>query len=220
MTNPNPADQLEIYNSVLPANRPRFSLAASLVYVLIAEASAATIAITGLVMIRKATGLALIPTIVTAIGVVLLGWHLRALLAGTGRRTARINPWPPIGLITSVLFGLVFGYGLFDVILGQPSGVVIAMAIAGLAGCVITQVIFNRDCAIVELGSTPTPTTQRFAVRIPQTGQQTGSQAGGESLVARGTYPLPHRGSVDDSALWDDWDQPDDTLYPKPKRAL
>lgn len=159
--------------------------------------------VAGLAMVRSAAP-GMVPLAVTGAGGVLLLWHLRAVITGSGRRTAQINPWPWTGLLVVAGFGLTLGFALFDLLTGVVSPARVAMLVAGLVGLVAGLVVFIRDADLHERGQVvlvppaaePEPEPEHEVFFDP-TGEP-------DVLHPRGVWPLPRRGSTADTSLWEE----------------
>ncbi|MGL5248227.1 MAG: hypothetical protein ACRC8U_08530, partial [Brooklawnia sp.] len=95
-----------------------------------------------------------VPVIAITIGGSLLAWHVRAVVAGSGRRTAMISPWPWIGLVVVAAFGATLGFALFDLLTGVRSAARVALVSAGTVGMLAGVMAFVRDADIREQART------------------------------------------------------------------
>lgn len=141
---------------------------------------------------------------VIGVGGTLLIWHVRSLVAGSGRRTARISPWPWTGLVVVGGFGAVLGFALFDILTGPTSPTRIAMLVAGVVGLVAGMVGFVRDAELHER-------TRRVPVSAAVVSDDSSEPEvffdptqGADALRPRGVWPLPRRGSAADASLWEE----------------
>lgn len=157
--------------------------------------------VAGLAMVTGQESLAVVPLVAISLGGSLLIWHVRALLAGSGRRTARISPWPWVGLVVVSAFGLTLGFSLFDLLTGVRSAARIALLVAGVVGLMAGLVAFVRDADINERAAEEAPPPP-IAVVEPEP-VVFFDPTGSDQLHARGTGPMPKRGSAADASLWD-----------------
>lgn len=147
-----------------------------------------------------------VPLTAITIGGGLLVWHIRAVLGGSGRRTAMISPWPWVGLVVIAAFGATLGFALFDLLTGVGNAARIALVSAGVVGMMAAVVGFVRDADIreqsrrspaVPVAPEPEPEPEPEPVYFDPTGHS-------DQLHARGTGPLPKRGTASDASLWDE----------------
>lgn len=148
-----------------------------------------------------------VPVIAITIGGSLLAWHVRAVVVGSGRRTAMISPWPWIGLVVVAAFGATLGFALFDLLTGVRSAARVALVSAGTVGMLAGVMAFVRDADIREQAKAappaqaqpdPEPEPEPEPAVYFDPSDQT------DSLRARGTWPLPRRGTTADASLWEE----------------
>ena len=135
----------------------------------------------------------------------LLAWHVRAVIAGSGRRTAMISPWPWIGLVVVAAFGATLGFALFDLLTGVRSAARVALVSAGTVGMLAGVMAFVRDADIREQARTAPPAqAQPEPEPEPEPAVYFDPSDQADSLRPRGTWPLPRRGTTADASLWEE----------------
>lgn len=186
-----------------PADRRPASMAVTAVLLSVLLIASLVVLVAGLAMAQQESP-RYVPLTVITIGGSLLVWHVRAILAGSGRRTAMINPWPWVGLVVIAAFGVTLGFALFDLLTGVRSAARIALLSAGTVGVVTGVVGFVRDADSRQPSgrtqvtrSAPEPAPEPEPVLFDPTDQS-------DQLHARGTGPLPRRGTASDASLWDE----------------
>jgi len=132
-----------------PAGRPPSSTATLVVVVTLVMASLIVFVIGLALAAGQAASTAAIAFSI-AVGGSFLGWYVKALVSGSGRSTARINAWPPIGLVSASCFAVITGYGLFEMLTGTHLGTRIALFAAGIVGAGAALVAFVRDADAAE----------------------------------------------------------------------
>ena len=146
-----------------------------------------------------------VPVIAITIGGSLLAWHDRAVIAGSGRRTAMISPWPWIGLVVVAAFGATLGFALFDLLTGVRSAARVALVSAGTVGMLAGVMAFVRDADIREQARTAPPAqAQPEPEPEPEPAVYFDPSDQADSLRPRGTWPLPRRGTTADASLWEE----------------
>ena len=146
-----------------------------------------------------------VPVIAITIGGSLLAWHVRAVIAGSGRRTAMISPWPWIGLVVVAAFGATLGFALFDLLTGVRSAARVALVSAGTVGMLAGVMAFVRDADIREQARTAPPAqAQPEPEPEPEPAVYFDPSDQADSLRPRGTWPLPRRGTTADASLWEE----------------
>ena len=146
-----------------------------------------------------------VPVIAITIGGSLLAWHVRAVIAGSGRRTAMISPWPWIGLVVVAAFGATLGFALFDLLTGVRSAARVALVSAGTVGMLAGVMAFVRDADIREQAMTAPPAqAQPEPEPEPEPAVYFDPSDQADSLRPRGTWPLPRRGTTADASLWEE----------------
>lgn len=146
-----------------------------------------------------------VPVIAITIGGSLLAWHVRAVVAGSGRRTAMISPWPWIGLVVVAAFGATLGFALFDLLTGVRSAARVALVSAGTVGMLAGVMAFVRDADIREQARTAPPAqAQPEPEPEPEPAVYFDPSDQADSLRPRGTWPLPRRGTTADASLWEE----------------
>lgn len=155
--------------------------------------------------------------VLIALGGSLLVWHVRALLFGSGRRTAQISPWPWVGLVVIAAFGATMGFALFDLLTSVRSAARIALLVAGVLGMGAAMVAFVRDADIRERGQPPVvKAAPEPEVEPEDEAEPVFFDPTADELRPRGVWPQPRRGSAADASLWS---APDFEDEPEPKRA-
>ena len=146
-----------------------------------------------------------VPVIAITIGGSLLACHVRAVIAGSGRRTAMISPWPWIGLVVVAAFGATLGFALFDLLTGVRSAARVALVSAGTVGMLAGVMAFVRDADIREQARTAPPAqAQPEPEPEPEPAVYFDPSDQADSLRPRGTWPLPRRGTTADASLWEE----------------
>lgn len=143
--------------------------------------------------------------VLIALGGSLLIWHIRALLFGSGRRTAQISPWPWVGLVVVAAFGATMGFALFDLLTSVRSAARIALLVAGIVGMGTAMVAFVRDADIRERGlqlPAPVPVLEPEPAPDDEPEPVFLDPSGEDQLRPRGVWPQPKRGSAADASLW------------------
>lgn len=174
--------------------------------------------VTGLAMVGRELPRYL-PLIAITIGGSLLAWHIRALIAGSGRRTAMVSPWPWIGLVVVAAFGATLGFALFDLLTGVRSAARIALVTAGTVGMIAGVMAFVRDADIREQSSTVPPAPVQTDPEPEPTVYFDPSDKT-DSLRPRGTWPLPKRGTSADASLWDEPEPVEPELAQRARRGV
>lgn len=221
-----PDDDLAVYDDYhdLPEydeNETRISLVTTRITTSLGSLCGLVIAALGALLLVKAGARDLVAMATTLIGASLGIWHLTAIARGAGRRHARVNRHAQLGLLSTVGFGLVTGYGLCEMATQGPGHVRLVLLAAGIVGLVTSLVIISRDTDRADLAEPveaeqiqdediPAEQNAEPAIRLPELDED---ETGGE-LYRRGQYPLPRRGSSADAQLWDSFED-----EPRPRRA-
>jgi len=206
---------------VLEDYGPPPSLTITLVLLVALLVSALVLLVAGLSLAAKLDAASAVTVTAIALGGSLLIWHLRALIFGSGRRTAMISRWPWVDLVVIAAFGTATGFALFDMLTGVRSAARVAMLCAGFVGLVAALVAFVRDTDLHDRGL--------FAVQPPAAAQPAGEPEpepepevffdpteGADQLRPRGAWPQPRRGTAADASLWD---EPEFEVQEPPRRA-
>ena len=208
-------DETAVYDSVqhsqtgsgaarTPVHRSS-SMAVTVVLLGVLLVASLVVLVAGLAMVEQDAP-QYVPLIAITIGGSLLAWHIRVVLAASGRRTAVISPWPWVGLVVIAAFGATLGFALFDLLTGVGSPARIALVSAGVVGTMAAVVGFVRDADIreqsrrapaVPAAPEPEPEPEPERIYFDPTGHS-------DQLHARGTGPLPKRGTASDASLWDE----------------
>lgn len=209
-----------------PLSRPRSGKVATVVYrpanMTVTVVLLAVLMICSLVLLVGGLALAferdaaqVINTVMIALGGSLVVWHTRALLAGSGRRTARISPWPWIGLVVVAAFGATLGFALFDLLTNVRNAARIALLVAGVIGMGAAMVAFVRDADLKDRGEYTAPVVPVEPEPEPEPDPVLFDPTGADELRPRGVWPQPRRGTAADASLWD---APDFEEDPEPPR--
>lgn len=189
-----------------PVRRPG-SMGVTVVLLGVLLVASLVVLVAGLAMVEQEAP-QYVPLTAITIGGSLLAWHIRAVLAGSGRRTAMISPWPWVGLVVIAAFGVTLGFALFDLLTGVGNAARIALVSAGVVGMMAAVVGFVRDADLREqsrrtpaVPAAPRPEPEPEPEPEPIYFDPTGH---GDQLHARGTGPLPKRGTASDASLWDE----------------
>lgn len=226
-----PADEsLAIYDAVQPANQPATassgpapasrqalasersltdkppSMGVTMGLLAVLVVASLVLLVAGLALVQDPTAPEGVPMVAISLGGSLLVWHLRALITGSGRRTALIGPWAWMDLVVVAAFGVTLGFSLFDLLTGVGDAPRIALLVGGVVGILAALVTYVRDADIRErILNAPLPAPAEPepepepepVVFFDPTGEA-------DSLRPRGTWPLPRRGSRADASLWDE----------------
>ena len=223
---PTPPDEAAIYDSVAspesaddavapaPARTPGLGRSATAVYrapsmaitigtLAVLLVTSVVVLVSGLAMVNQSDAAQPINLAVITIGGSLVIWHLRAVIAGSGRRTAMISPWPWIGLLVVAAFGVTLGFALFDLLTGVRSAARVALLLAGVLGMVAGLIAFMRDADLADRPAPPAPVSTEVVQPEPIAPKPepvyfdpTGADE------ARPIAARPRRGGDADASLW------------------
>lgn len=203
---PEPAPVRPTEGRVATAVRRPASMGVTMGLLAVLMVASLVLGVSGLAMVSTTDGPEVVPFTAIFLGGSLLIWHIRALVMGSGRRTAMISPWPWVGLLVVSAYGLTLGFALFDLLTGVQSPARIALLSAGVVGMIAALVAFVRDADLAERArhepveppaSAPEPEPEPPApVYFDPTGP--------DELRPRGVWPQPKRGTPADESLWNE----------------
>jgi hypothetical protein len=194
----------------------RDSMAVTIILLAVLMICSLVLLVGGLALAFERDAAQVVNIVLIALGGSLVFWHLRALLFGSGRRTAQISPWPWVGLVVIAAFGVTLGFSLFDLLTNVRSAARIALFSTGVVGMAAAMIAFVRDADMHERRlNAPLPQTPAVPDPEPEPVLFDPTRADDE-LRPRGVWPQPKRGSAADASLWS---APDFEEDPAPRRA-
>ncbi len=217
-----PDGEAAVHDAVDVARPPSLGITVGLLVALLV--SALVLLVTGLSLVARSDAASAVSVTAIALGGSLLVWHLRALIAGAGRRTAMISRWPWVDLVVIAGFGVTTGFALFDMLTGVFSAARIAMLTAGLVGLVAALVAFVRDTDLRDRGLFDLPRSRPLTEPehepepepVPEPEVFFDPTERADLLRPRGSWPQPRRGTTADASLWD---EPEFEVEEPPRRA-
>lgn len=203
--------------------QPVFSHGLTLATVIVCILAGLVIAVTGGVVTYRAGRIEPVALAAGIIGAVLFLWHLASLIRGAGRNSPQVHAVVLLGLIATLGFGLITGYGLFEMLSLGIDRINMALFVTGLAGLVASLVIVSRDSDIADSPVEEVQPQRRPEKRAPRVASAPAPDlsgfteaAGTNEMVQRGSFPLPRRGSGADTQIWSEFEEEAPQAPPPP----